>query len=174
MQQILQQKLPIARLLIVLSLLWTSLPSAAAPKATVTTVDHNLKLRYFGTASWYGKKHQGRLMANGQKFDRHKLTAASWFFPLGTMLRVVNINSGDSVIVTVTDRGPNHRLRRAIDLSEAAAQKLGFIEDGVTAVFTYPVVQTAIEPAALESALRLPSLPDAVQYQARAMNPAMQ
>jgi rare lipoprotein A len=97
------------------------------------------KAKYIGIASWYGKKHQGRKMANGQKFDRSKLTAASWYFPLGTLIRVVNVKSQESVVVTITDRGPNIRLHRVLDLSEAAAERLGYIEQGTTHVFLYPI-----------------------------------
>ena len=87
-----------------------------------------------GIASWYGQHHQGRKMANGQRFDRRKMTAASWYVPLGTVLRVVNLENGKSVTVTVTDRGPNLRLHRILDLSEAAAGKLGYVEKGLTPV----------------------------------------
>ena len=97
------------------------------------------KAKYIGIASWYGKQHQGKKMANGERFDRNKLTAASWYFPLGTIIRVVNVKNQESVIVTVTDRGPNFRLRRVLDLSEAAADRLGYIEQGTTHVFLYPV-----------------------------------
>jgi rare lipoprotein A len=79
-------------------------------------------------------------MANGQRFDRRNLTAASWDFPLGTMLRVVNVKNGNSVVVTITDRGPNHRLHRILDLSEAAATNLDYVHTGLTRVFLYPLV----------------------------------
>src|SRR6185436_14813375 len=54
-----------------------------------------------GKASWYGEAHRGRLMANGQRFDPDKLTAASWFYPLGTKVRVVALDrSSDPKIKT--------------------------------------------------------------------------
>src|SRR5579862_977014 len=59
-------------------------------------------------ASWYGESHRGRLMANGQPFDPDQLTAASWFYPLGT--RVVVTHDARTVTVEITDRGPAHRL----------------------------------------------------------------
>ena len=83
-------------------------------------------------------------MANGKRFDRRKLTAASWYVPLGTVLRVVNLENGRSVTVTVTDRGPNLRLHRIVDLSEAAARELGYVEKGLTPVFVSPIL--AYEP----------------------------
>ena len=76
-------------------------------------------------ASWYGEEHRGRLMANGKPFDPDKLTAASWFYGLGT--RVVVKHASRSVVVEITDRGPaRHLVRdgRKIDLSHAAFAKL--------------------------------------------------
>jgi rare lipoprotein A len=76
-------------------------------------------------ASWYGEKHRGLLMANGQRFDPDKLTAASWFYELGSMVVVTHENR--SVVVEITDRGPARLLvreGRKIDLSRAAFAKL--------------------------------------------------
>src|SRR5882724_67754 len=76
-------------------------------------------------ASWYGEQHRGLLMANGQPFNPSKLTAASWFFDLGT--KVVVTHENRSVVVEITDRGPAKRLfqeGRKIDLSRAAFAKL--------------------------------------------------
>jgi rare lipoprotein A len=86
-----------------------------------------------GIASWYGEDHRGKAMANGQPFDPDKLTCASWHHPLGTRLKVVH---GDrSVLVTVTDRGPNKRLKgRIIDLSRAAFKRLAPLEKGLIRV----------------------------------------
>jgi rare lipoprotein A len=93
-----------------------------------------------GIASWYGEEHRGKLMANGKRFDPEKLTAASWFFPLETKV-LVTLNSTAapprSVVVTITDRGPAHRLVRAgriLDLSYAAFQKLAPPEEGLVEV----------------------------------------
>jgi rare lipoprotein A len=92
-------------------------------------------------------------MANGQRFDRRKLTAASWYFPLGTTLRVENVKDGKSVVVTITDRGPNLRLHRMIDLSEAAAKRLGYVEQGLTPVFICPLPSIDTKAARLDSGL---------------------
>jgi len=76
-------------------------------------------------ASWYGEQHRGLLMANGQRFDPDKFTAASWFFDLGT--KVVVTHADRSVVVEITDRGPAKRLvqrGRTIDLSRAAFAEL--------------------------------------------------
>jgi rare lipoprotein A len=83
-------------------------------------------------ASWYGEEHRGLPMANGQRFDPNKLTAASWFFALGT--RVVVTHADRSVVVEITDRGPAKRLLeegRKIDLSRAAFAKLASPELGL-------------------------------------------
>lgn len=96
---------------------------------------------YLGLASYYGKERQGRKMANGQRFDYHKLTAACWFLPLGTQVQVTNLKNGRTVTVTITDRGPAHRLHRVIDLSFAAALQLDFVGDGLTVVWMRPFTQ---------------------------------
>lgn len=93
-----------------------------------------------GVASWYGRGHQGRIMANGKPFDCRALTTASRTLPLGTWIRVFNLRNGKFVDVQVTDRGPNKRLRdRILDLSEAAAKKLGFLREGLTLVAFVPL-----------------------------------
>lgn len=83
-----------------------------------------------GLASWYGPQHHGRRTASGAPFDMHALTAAHRTLPLGTRVRVTSVDSGRSVTVTITDRGP-FAPDRVIDLSYAAARALGLIERGV-------------------------------------------
>ena len=167
-----QTKLRILGFVLVASLLWTSPTSAATQKAKGQKASKKLKVKYIGTASWYGKKHQGRKMANGQRFDRQKLTAASWYFPLGTPIRVADVNSGKSVVVTITDRGPNLRLHRIVDLSEAAASNLDYLGKGLTAVFLYPLVPLDTESAEFDSSLIAPrpNRPTA-EYEAKASDP---
>lgn len=83
-------------------------------------------------ASWYGQEHRGQLMANGQRFDPDKLTAASWFYDLGT--KVVVTHDNRSVVVEITDRGPARRLvneGRKIDLSRAAFARLACLDLGL-------------------------------------------
>jgi len=86
-----------------------------------------------GTASYYGAKFQGRLMANGQKFDENKLTAASNTLSLGTWVRVSNLRNRKSVIVQITDR-MHPKNKRLIDVSKTAAKKLGFLKRGLAKV----------------------------------------
>src|SRR6202030_460938 len=148
-----QTKLRLLGFMIVANALWIS-PTPAAPiKAKVPNSVKSLKLNYVGTASWYGKRHQGRKMANGKRFDRNKLTAASWYFPLGTTIRVVNVKNGESVVVTITDRGPNLRLHRIVDLSEAAAERLDYVGKGLTPVFLYPMPAFDTKAAGFNSGL---------------------
>jgi rare lipoprotein A len=148
-----QTKLRVIAFVFVASLLWISPTSAVSQRAKVQGKAKKLKSQYIGTGSWYGVQRQGRKMANGQRFDRHKLTAASWYFPLGTTIRVVNVENGESVIVTITDRGPNLRLHRIVDLSEAAADQLGYVGQGLAQVFVYPVPAFQTSAAGFDSEL---------------------
>jgi rare lipoprotein A len=151
-----QTKLRTIGFAVVASLLWISPTFALSQglKAHVKSVtSKTLKNKYIGTASWYGKLHQGRKMANGKRFDRRKLTAASWYFPLGTVVRVVNVKNGRTVIVTITDRGPNLRLHRILDLSQAAAERLDYVGQGLTPVFLYPIVPFETSAAKFDAVL---------------------
>ena len=169
-----QTKLRMISLLFVASLLWTFRTSAATQQANARKAPQSSKIHYVGIASWYGEQHQGKLMANGKPFDRRKLTAASWYFPLGTQIRVFNLNNGDSVVVKVTDRGPNHRLNRLIDLSEAAAQRLDYIQQGLTKVCLYPLPSFETAPAPLQAGLIEPRATTvSAEYEASASNTPM-
>jgi rare lipoprotein A len=83
-----------------------------------------------GQASWYGRHHHGKRTASGETYDMHKLTAAHRTLPLGTRVLVTNLENGRSVEVRINDRGPFAR-RRVIDVSHAAAQRLGAVGAGV-------------------------------------------
>jgi rare lipoprotein A len=82
-----------------------------------------------GTASYYCCQFHGRESASGERFDQNAMTAAHRTAPFGTKLRVTNQKTGKSVIVRINDRGPYHG-GRIIDLSKAAASKLGIIKAG--------------------------------------------
>jgi len=148
-----QTKLRVIVLAVVASLLWLTPMIAGTQGAMLQSKAKKLKTQYTGMASWYGAERQGQKMANGKPFDCHKLTAASWYFPLGTKIRVVNVKNGDSVVVTITDRGPNLRLHRILDLSEAAAERLGYVGQGLTPVFVYPVPSFDTKAAGFNSGL---------------------
>lgn len=86
-----------------------------------------------GLASWYGPGFEGRQTANGEIFDSSELTAAHRTMRLPSRARVTRLDTGQSVIVRVNDRGP-YIEGRLIDLSHAAAEALGFTEDGLIEV----------------------------------------
>lgn len=89
--------------------------------------------RETGKASWYGTKFHGQNTANGEKYDLYGMTAAHKTLPLPSYVRVTNLDNGRVVTVRVNDRGPFYA-ERIIDLSFAAAKKLGFAEQGVANV----------------------------------------
>lgn len=87
-----------------------------------------------GIASWYGPGFHGRRTASGKRFNTHKLTAAHRTLPFGTKVLVTNLANDKTVEVEINDRGPAKKTKRLIDLSKAAAKKLGFASAGVTKV----------------------------------------
>lgn len=88
-----------------------------------------------GRAVWYGGGHHGGPTASGERFDKNAMTAAHRDLPLGSVVRVINERNGKSVVVRINDRGPYGKdRRRIIDLSEAAAKKLDYIDAGWTEV----------------------------------------
>lgn len=86
-----------------------------------------------GTASWYGQKFHGHRTSNGETYDMYSFSAAHKSLPLPTYLKVTNIDNQRSVIVRVNDRGPFHG-DRLIDLSYAAAARLGYHKKGLARV----------------------------------------
>jgi len=88
-------------------------------------------------ASWYGDECKGKLMANGKPFDPNAMTCACWNYPFGTKLKVTYKDK--SVVVTVTDRGPNKRLKRDIDLSREAFRRLAPLKLGLINVDIKPI-----------------------------------
>ena len=96
---------------------------AAATAGDVTT----------GKAAWYGKKFNGRKTASGQRFNASLLTAASNTLPFGTLVKVTNLKNKKSVTVRINDRGPQ-QADRIIDVTRAAAARLGMLKSGVVEV----------------------------------------
>jgi rare lipoprotein A len=94
-----------------------------------------------GVASWYGQEFQGNTTANGEVYDLNGFTAAHPTLPFGTTIRVTNLKNSKNILLRVNDRGP-HIGRRLIDVSWAAAKRLGFVRSGTTPVrvevVTYP------------------------------------
>ena len=87
----------------------------------------------YGQASFYANKFHGRRTANGETFDQKKLTAACNSLPLGTWIKVTNLRNTKVVYVKVNDR-LHPKTHRLLDLTRAAAQKLGYIKSGLTRV----------------------------------------
>jgi rare lipoprotein A (peptidoglycan hydrolase) len=86
-----------------------------------------------GLVSWYGPGFHGRRTASGERYNMHAMTCASRSLPFGTMLELTNLSNGEKAVVRVNDRGPFYR-HRILDLSLAAAKKLGFHRKGQTKV----------------------------------------
>ena len=108
-------------------------PIAAGPVWT----DASGAWRQVGIASWYGgPRWQGKLTASGVRYDERQLTAAHASLPIGSVVRVTVVDTGQSVIVTINDR-PGTR-KRIIDLSRAAAIELGILSRGLAQVTLTP------------------------------------
>ena len=89
----------------------------------------NISAAEKGVASYYAQKFHGRKTASGQRYDKRKLTAAHNKLAFGSKVKVTNLKNKKSVIVTINDRGAFKK--RLIDLSYAAAKKLGLIKRGI-------------------------------------------
>jgi rare lipoprotein A len=89
--------------------------------------------KVIGKASYYASKFHGRRTSSGEIYSNNKMTAAHLRLPFGTLVKVKNVVNGRSVIVKVNDRGP-HTKAFIIDVSQAAAKKLGFYGKGVANV----------------------------------------
>lgn len=86
-----------------------------------------------GQASWYGPGFHGRLTSSRERYDQDELTAAHRTLPFNTVVEVVNTENNETVEVRINDRGP-YAGNRIIDLSRAAADEIGMIDDGVAEV----------------------------------------
>lgn len=114
---------------------------------TWTVLDDARGYRAQGTASWYGEKFQGHRTSSFEPYDMYAMTAAHTTLPIPSYVRVTHLGNHRSVVVRINDRGPFHD-GRIIDLSWAAAHKLGYAMQG-----TAPVMVEAIVPghAGIES-----------------------
>ena len=119
------------------------LPNLATPlpalKRVLPPLRHAKRPRHgafkgeIGMASWYGSEFFGRSTASGELYDPSRLTAAHRKLPFGTVVRVTNLKNLASILLKITDRGPGSR-GRVIDVSQAAAKELGFMEAGLARV----------------------------------------
>jgi len=107
---------------------WTSRPYAVLGK-TYTPLDNDEPFTQRGISTWYGKKFHGQRTASGELYDMYKMTAAHPTLPIPSYVRVTSMDSGQSVVVRINDRGPFHSTR-IIDVSYTAALKLGLLGKG--------------------------------------------
>lgn len=116
-------------------------PSATAPAVgatpTLLAPQHSMETETVhalrGLASWYGGVFNGRRTASGERFDMYAMTACHPTLPFGSLVRVVNLENGRSVVVRITDRGYLYQ-GRVLDLSYAAAQRLAMLKPGLAPV----------------------------------------
>ena len=114
--------------------------------------------RMRGVASWYGKRYHGQKTSSGEVYDMYGLTAAHTILPLPSYARVTNVANGKSVVVRVNDRGPFHE-DRLIDLSYAAAHRIGIIGQGRGEVEVEAIIPGAndVAPAPVSQPLPAPA-----------------
>ena len=138
------------------------LPSVGAAAAAATAgaaPSQGLFVAQEGEASWYGPGFAGRTTSNGEIFDPAEMTAAHRTLPFGTRVQVTNLETGSSVEVRINDRGP-FKAGRIIDLSRAAADRIGMLGSGVARVRVEVVSGTP-------SATRLATVRDLVGFEVR-------
>ena len=124
--------------LFVIASSWCVGTAAARPArpAVARIAPHSASRAFFvetGRASYYGRKHDGKMTAEGASFDPMAFTAAHRSLPFGTVVRITNLANGRTVKVRISDRGP-HITGRVIDLSAAAAREIGMQRRGVARV----------------------------------------
>jgi rare lipoprotein A len=100
---------------------------------TYRTLTTSVGYQAEGMASWYGEEFHGRRTSSGEPYDMYAMTAAHPTLPLPTYVEVVNVDNGRRVVVRVNDRGPFHA-DRIIDVSYAAAHRLGMLDRGTARV----------------------------------------
>jgi rare lipoprotein A len=110
------------------------LPAAAFDSPLQPPVDAPRAEVQEGYATWYGAAFAGRRTASGEPFNPLKLTAAHRTLPFGTWVEVTRLDTGASVRVRITDRGPFGHKERIIDLSRGAAERIDLVKAGVTRV----------------------------------------
>jgi rare lipoprotein A len=101
-----------------------------------TASDASPKIQ-FGLASWYGPGFHGEETASGEIFDQREMVAAHRTLPLGSVIRITNLENGRRVTLRVIDRGPygrNFRKGTIVDVSRGAARRLRFVRDGLVRI----------------------------------------
>jgi rare lipoprotein A len=124
-----------------------------------------------GLASWYGGMFHGRKTAMGTTYNMYAMTAAHRSLPLGTWVQVTNQQNGKSVVVQVTDRGP-YVANRVMDLSYAAAQRLGYANAGTTHI-SMKVLGTNPDATAVAATMPSAAMPSMVMNETASITPAL-
>jgi rare lipoprotein A len=108
--------------------------SASAQKATTSSKSTSASSRvFYGQASFYANKFNGRQTASGELFSQNKYTCACNVLPFGTWVKVTNLRNGKSVVVKVNDR-IHPKMKRLVDLSRVAAKELDYVGHGLARV----------------------------------------
>ena len=115
-----------------------------------------MPFRQLGRASWYGKRFHGKPTSSGEPYDMYSMTAAHPTLPIPSYARITHRASGRSVVVRINDRGPFHK-GRIMDLSYAAAHRLGYVNVGSAEVEVEAIVPDGVEMVATEKPV--PPLP---------------
>lgn len=116
--------------------LWMILSGITAVAQDTTTLSGKPasgKKILYGQASYYANKFQGRKTASGEIFNQSKMTCACNMLSLGTWVKITNLRNNRTVVVKVNDR-LHPKMKRIVDLTRAAAEKLGYIGSGLTRV----------------------------------------
>lgn len=119
------------------------------------TLDHSRGFVERGIASWYGRKFHGRRTSNGEVYDMYVMSAAHKTLPIPTYVEVTNLENGRNVVVRVNDRGPFHE-NRIIDLSYAAAARIGMLGKGTALVEIRAIDPQRQAPSATRVAQKVP------------------
>jgi rare lipoprotein A len=118
------------RLFLIISLLFTGNYLIAGDTMEARAAKPKL---LYGTASFYSNSFNGKKTANGEVYSHKKMTAACNVLPLGTWIKVTNLRNGKSIIVKTNDR-LHTKMKRVVDLSREAADKLDYVKSGLTRV----------------------------------------
>jgi rare lipoprotein A len=127
---VMQKTLLLMLIMVLAALLWPSKPKEENPEAKVKTTNPAIE---YGYASYYASFFEGRPTSSGELYYHHLPSAAHRTLPLGTKVKVTNLNNSQSVVVTINDRGPYIK-GRIIDLSKSAFTAISDLRRGVVFV----------------------------------------
>jgi rare lipoprotein A len=127
---------------------------ARTPDHVVSALAKPVEAKHdIGVASWYGEKFQGSTTASGEPYDMNGLTCAHRELPLGTRIRVTNLQNNRFAVLRINDRGPVIP-NRLLDVSKAAARSLGFVRAGLATVRVEIVPPTSLSTPSIPPATK--------------------